>query len=294
MLVPNKAYVRYDGTDYEVDPTTFSFIESAVEQAQREGGAQGGIRGRDRLPGSRGGLDQRRRLRREPSNDGAADVDGTETTKVSGDLDVTGALEAVIEADRNPSLQRAARSRRSAAARTNSKRPRGEIEDALKSASAEVYVGEDGIVRRVAAQLTIEPKGSDESVEIDFDLSSTASTRSRRSRPRGRQAAQRPLPEARRQPDRAAPGRPGRRRPRRSARTAGRLDRNRTARDRRRWRRRKPERIPRVHPGCADSGGSAELHQEAPVTRHGGRRNATAERRLPAYARTAGPTCWCR
>ena len=35
MLVPNKAYVNYEGDDYEVDPTTFSFVESAINQAKR-------------------------------------------------------------------------------------------------------------------------------------------------------------------------------------------------------------------------------------------------------------------
>ena len=37
MLVPNKAYVSYEGDDYEVDPTTFSFIESAINQANSQG-----------------------------------------------------------------------------------------------------------------------------------------------------------------------------------------------------------------------------------------------------------------
>jgi hypothetical protein len=45
VLLPNSAYVNYEGVEYEVDPTTFSFLESALNQAQREGGAQPGSAG---------------------------------------------------------------------------------------------------------------------------------------------------------------------------------------------------------------------------------------------------------
>ena len=37
VLLPNSAYVGYEGTEYEVDPTTYGFIESALKQAQRQG-----------------------------------------------------------------------------------------------------------------------------------------------------------------------------------------------------------------------------------------------------------------
>jgi hypothetical protein len=45
----------------------------------------------------------------------------------------------------------------------------GEIEKALKSAHAEIYVGDDDIIRRLTAQFTIEPEG-EESVTVDLDL----------------------------------------------------------------------------------------------------------------------------
>ena len=41
----NKAYVNYEGDDYEVDPTTFSFVESAIEEAQQKSGAESGTEG---------------------------------------------------------------------------------------------------------------------------------------------------------------------------------------------------------------------------------------------------------
>jgi hypothetical protein len=49
----------------------------------------------------------------------------------------------------------------------------GEVEKVLKSAHVELYVGDDDIVRRFSAQLTIEPEESGEvqSVELDLDVS---------------------------------------------------------------------------------------------------------------------------
>ncbi len=42
----------------------------------------------------------------------------------------------------------------------------------MKKAHVEVYVGDDNIIRRLAAEMTIEPKGtSGEKVEVEFDLS---------------------------------------------------------------------------------------------------------------------------
>ena len=40
-LLPNSGYVEYEGTEYEVDPTTFSIVESAIDEAQGQGGAEG-------------------------------------------------------------------------------------------------------------------------------------------------------------------------------------------------------------------------------------------------------------
>ena len=42
----------------------------------------------------------------------------------------------------------------------------------MKKAHVEVYVGDDNIIRRLAAEMTIEPKGAGgEKVEVEFDLS---------------------------------------------------------------------------------------------------------------------------
>ena len=40
-LLADRAFVAYKGTEYEVDPTTFSFAKSAIERSQHSGAAQG-------------------------------------------------------------------------------------------------------------------------------------------------------------------------------------------------------------------------------------------------------------
>ncbi len=170
VLLPNKAFVGYDGTDYEVDATTFSFIESALEQAQRESGAQGGTAGATACQKAVAAELSAEDFVDNLTNEGSADVGGAETTKVSGDLNVAGALESITKLTEIPACS----SQLEAAGPlplNELEEAQGEIEKALKSASAEVYVGEDKIIRRVAAELTVEPEGSDESVDIAFDLS---------------------------------------------------------------------------------------------------------------------------
>ena len=39
-LLTDSAFVDYEGTEYEVDPTTFGFVKSALEQAQQQEGSE--------------------------------------------------------------------------------------------------------------------------------------------------------------------------------------------------------------------------------------------------------------
>ena len=96
VLLPNTAFVNYEGTEYEVDPTTFSFVESALAQAQREGGAETGSDGVAACQEELGRLKVADFLE-NGKNEGSVDVDGTNTTKVSGDLNVSGAIDSVLE-----------------------------------------------------------------------------------------------------------------------------------------------------------------------------------------------------
>jgi hypothetical protein len=174
-LLPNSAYVGYQGTEYEVDPTTFSFVESALKQAQQQGGAEG------ESPGVTACQEEAGKLKvadfvENLGNEGSADVDGTTTTKVSGDLNVAGAIDALVELAEGPACSAQLGAVGPLPSKSEIEQARNEVKSALKTAHADLYVGDDNIVRRIAAQLKIEPKNTGsgpKSVEIDLDLKLT-------------------------------------------------------------------------------------------------------------------------
>jgi hypothetical protein len=174
VLLPNSAYVNYQGTDYEVDPTTFGFIESALKQAQQQGQAEG------EAPGASACQEAVARLKVRDfvdnlKNEGEADIGGTTTTKVSGDLDIPGAIDALLELYSDPACS----AQLSAAGEqlpsdAELREAKGEVGKAVKTAHVDVYVGDDDIIRRLVARLKIEPpaqgKGTS-SATVDFDVS---------------------------------------------------------------------------------------------------------------------------
>jgi hypothetical protein len=166
-LLSDRAYVAYEGTEYEVDPTTFGFLKSSIEQAQQ---------GSQKNPGdvtacqkAAEGL-KLSEFVENLSNEGSADVEGTSTTKVSGDVDVGGAIGALIKLTENSAC--------SAQLEAAGQLPLGELEkaksevsQAVKKAHAEVYVGEDNIVRKIVAELTIDSKQTHGPSEVKFEVS---------------------------------------------------------------------------------------------------------------------------
>jgi hypothetical protein len=175
VLLPNKAYVGYEGVDYEVDPTTFSFVQATLEEAQqREGGGKQppSLTACQEVAGELVVGDFADNL----VNEGSADVDGTSTTKVSGDLDVPGALDALADLVDDPACKAQLGAAGPLPSGDELEKAKSEVGDALKRAHVEVFVGDDDIVRRIVAQLEIEPERSGSgprSVDLDFDLTLT-------------------------------------------------------------------------------------------------------------------------
>lgn len=175
VLLPNTAYVNYEGTEYEVDPTTFAFVESTLNQAQREGGAKNGSAGAAACQEEFGKLKVADFLE-GGANEGSADVGGTTTTKVSGDLDVSGAIDAVLEVVESQACRTQLAAAGPLPSKSEVEEAKEQVSSSLKSAHVDVYVGDDDIVRRIAAQLKIEPKNGGKgpkSVELEFDLQLT-------------------------------------------------------------------------------------------------------------------------
>jgi len=172
VLLPNSAYVNYEGVEYEVDPTTFAFVESTLKEAQREAGAETGSAGAAACQEELGELKVADFLE-EGANEGSTEVDGTATTKISGDLDVSGAIDTVLEAVESPACRAQLAAAGPLPSEAEIEKAKDEVTGSLKSAHVDVYVGDDDIVRQISAQLKIEPENSGKgpkSVEIDFDL----------------------------------------------------------------------------------------------------------------------------
>ncbi len=174
-LLPNTAYVEYEGTEYEVDPTTFSFVESAIKEAGKKSGNGGESASLTACQEEAGKLKISNFLE-DLSNEGGAEVGGTSTTKISGDLDVAGAIDSAVELVEGPACKAQLGAAGPLPTRAEIDRAKNEVKGAVKVAHADVYVGDDDIVRQISVQLKIEPKNpgsGPKSIEIELDLKLT-------------------------------------------------------------------------------------------------------------------------
>jgi hypothetical protein len=165
-LLTDRGFINYEGDAYEVDPTTFGFVKSALEQAQQSEGESGDITAcQEAAEGIKFS-----QFADELTNEGSVDVDGTSTTKISGDLSVSGGVDALIELTEDPACS----SQLEAAGPLpldELEEAKGELSKAIKQAHVDLYVGDDDIVRKIDAELTIAPPGSeDEKVELEMEL----------------------------------------------------------------------------------------------------------------------------
>jgi hypothetical protein len=175
VLLGSRAYVNFEGTDYEVDSTTYDFVKAAIEKTQRSSGGEGesgGVTACQEAAGELNVADFADHL----VDGGSADVGGTSTTKVSGDLDVSGAIDSLLQLAEKPACRAQLGAAGPLPASDEVDKAKGEVESALKSAHVDVYVGDDHIVRRISARLAIEPERSGsgpQRIDLEFDLTLT-------------------------------------------------------------------------------------------------------------------------
>lgn len=166
-VLTDRAFVDYEGTDYEVDPTTFGFVRAALEQAQQQEGAESGDITACQKAAEGIKFSQ---FAEELTNEGGVDVDGTPTTKVSGDVAVSGAIDAVIQLTEDPACS----SQLEAAGPlplSELEEAKGELSKAIKKAHIDLYVGDDDIVRKVAVEMTIQPpEAGNEKIELELEM----------------------------------------------------------------------------------------------------------------------------
>lgn len=169
-LLSDRGFVDYKGTEYEVDPTTFGIVKSSFEQAQQQGGEEAGASEVTACQEAATGLEVGDFVD-NLKNEGSAEVEGTDTTKLSGDLNVGSAIDAIIKLTENPACS-AQLEAAGPLPLDELEAAKGELGQAVKKAHVDVYVGDDNIIRKLAAELTVEPKGAGkEKVEVEFELS---------------------------------------------------------------------------------------------------------------------------
>jgi hypothetical protein len=168
-LLTDRAFIEYEGTPYEVDPTTFGFLKSSFEQAQQQGGEEADVTACQQAA-------EGIKFSQFADNlieEGSVDVDGSSTTKVSGDLNVPGAIDAVIQLSDDPACS----SQLEAAGPLplgELEEAKGEVSKAIRKSHVEIFVGDDDIVRKFAIELAIEPpdaKGEKVELELEATLS---------------------------------------------------------------------------------------------------------------------------
>ncbi len=168
----DKAFVSYNGTDYEVPQSSFSQLVDIVKQARQQA-KQAKPSG---TGGNQSGATLLKQLGISPKdwltnlkNEGDESVDGTDTIHISGEADLDklfADIEQLIQ--QAPGLNAAGTQPPSAAQLDQAK-------SAIKEANFDVFVGKsDKTVRKFEAHLKFEPSGAAasgiDSLTVDFSI----------------------------------------------------------------------------------------------------------------------------
>lgn len=168
-VLGDRAFIAYEGTNYEVDPTTFGFIKAGFEEAEQEGGKESGGGDASACQQAAESLDLGEFID-NLENEGSEDVAGVGTTKLSGDLNPKHAVEAIIKLAENSACS-SELDATGALPLDELKAEQSELTDAIKKSHITVNIGEDDhIPRKVDATMTIEPKGTGEPVEVEVEF----------------------------------------------------------------------------------------------------------------------------
>jgi hypothetical protein len=163
-MLTDRAFIEYEGSSYEIDPTTFGFLKSTLEQSQQQEGKNDITACQKAAEGIKFS-----QFANELTNEGSVDVDGTSTTKISGDLAVDGGVDALIQLTEDPACS----SQLEAAGPlpiNELEEAKGELSKAVKKAHVDLFVGDDDIVRKMAVELTVQPpEAGHEKVELAIE-----------------------------------------------------------------------------------------------------------------------------
>jgi len=164
-LFDNRGFVNYRGTEYEVDPNNYGIAKPLFAPALvEEGGAE--IRECRKAAAAEVQVgDLLDNLRSE----GSAEVGGTETTKISGELDVPAAVEAIVNLVEDP----ACGTQFEALSPFPLYKVRllaDELAGSAKKGTVQVYIGDDDIIRKLSAEFSGDRGVGGEPVTVQLEL----------------------------------------------------------------------------------------------------------------------------
>jgi hypothetical protein len=160
------AFVNYKGSDYQAPPSLLDQFQSVTQaQAALQGQNQAVQRLLQVL-----GIKDPKSLLTNLKNEGDADVEGTSTNHISGDLDVNKTVDTLKSALRSASAIAALGG---STTQLPSLQQLDQFKSAIKRAHFDLYSGKDDhILRRLTVVVSIEPpSGSIDKIDVDFDYS---------------------------------------------------------------------------------------------------------------------------
>jgi hypothetical protein len=165
------AFVNYKGSDYQVDQSVFDQLKQGIEQAGAQQSQQ-----RQQSTGEllkQLGIKNPKDLLTNLKSEGTADVEGTETDHISGDLNVDKTVAALKNVVASAS---ALGSLGGTGTQLPSASQLDQVKSAIKTAHFDLYSGQDDhILRRLTVTLGIEPRAGSaqgvDRIDLTFDLS---------------------------------------------------------------------------------------------------------------------------
>jgi hypothetical protein len=154
----DRAFVNFQGTDYEVPQQAFQQFAQTFTQLQQQNEEQA-----ERTEGTQQLIDSFGEL----SNEGTEDVDGTETTHISGDLDIAKFTDSIrTQLDEQQGAEGV-----TPAQLEQLQSSLDQLTESVKSASMDVYSGtDDDILRKLDLSFEVE-SGEGDTLTADFSLS---------------------------------------------------------------------------------------------------------------------------
>lgn len=166
-LLGSRGFVNYKGTEYEIDPSNYSlarvlFVPGVATQGSK--GENADVAACQRVLAD----NPISELAVDPTSEGGVDVNGEETTKVSGELDVSALSDLFARLAGDPQCRNQLEAL-SPLPLYELRQIGDELSGAAEKARIEIYVGDDDIVRKVAAEFAAAREGG-ERVAVDFEL----------------------------------------------------------------------------------------------------------------------------